>query len=161
VALSETNRHPTRRIYVDADACPFRDDIIEIAAANSWGVTMVATYNHEIRADEPVEVVRVDRDPEAVDIAIANRVAAGDIVVTQDYGLAALVLGKGAQALSPRGRIFDRTEIESLLDARHHAQQARRSGGRLKGPPRLQRSDREQFRQALERLTKTPTNSGF
>jgi hypothetical protein len=144
----------TRRIYVDADACPFKDDIIEIAAVNGWAVTMVATYNHEIEAPQPVEVVRVDCDREAVDIMIANRATARDIVVTQDYGLAALVLGKGARALSPRGRIFDVAEIGSLLDARHHAQKTRRSGGRLKGPPPLRRSDREQFRRALEGLVK-------
>jgi len=146
--------NPQQRIFVDADACPFKDDIVEIAAAHGWHVTMVASYNHEIHAPEPVEVVRVDRDPEAVDIVIANRAAPGDIVVTQDYGLAALVLGKGAHALSPRGRIFDLNESDSLLDARHHAQKARRSGGRLKGPPRLRAADRDLFRRALELLSK-------
>lgn len=144
----------TRRIYVDADACPFKDVIVELAAAFGLGVTMVANYCHEIESAGEVEVLRVDREPEAVDLAITNRVAAGDIVVTQDYGLAALALGKGARALSPRGRIFDAAEIEALLDARHHAQKMRRSGGRLKGPPRLQAADRERFRAALERLIK-------
>jgi len=139
----------TRRIYVDADACPFKDVILEIAAANGLGVTMVANYAHEIAEAENVEVVRVDLDREAVDIAIVNRAAAGDVVVTQDYGLAALVIGKGVRALSPRGRVYDPAEIESLLDARHHAQKTRRAGGRLKGPPRLRPSDRERFRRAL------------
>ena len=144
-----------RRIYVDADACPFKDVVIEIAAASGLGVTMVANYCHEIEAADHVEVVRVDRDPEAVDVAIANRTAPGDIVVTQDYGLAAVVLAKGVRALSPRGRIYEVSEIESLIEARHHAQKARRSGCRLKGPPHLRRSDRERFRHALECLAKS------
>jgi len=117
----------TRRIYVDADACPFKDLIVEIAAANGVGVTMVANHCHEIEATDRVEIVRVDDERDAVDIAIANRAAAGDIVVTQDYGLAAMVLGKGARALSPRGRVYDNGNIESLLAARHHAQKARRA----------------------------------
>jgi uncharacterized protein YaiI (UPF0178 family) len=142
----------TRRIYVDADACPFKDVITTLAVAHGLGVTMVANYCHEITAAENVEIVQVDHESEAVDIAIVNRAASGDIVVTQDYGLAALVLGKGARALSPRGRVFDSAEIESLLDARHHAQKARRSGGRLKGPPRLGPADRERFWQALQSL---------
>jgi len=146
---------PDRRcIYVDADACSFKDVVVEIANANRIAVTMVANYCHEIEPSEEVEMVRVDRDPEAVDLAITNRAAAGDIVVTQDYGLAALVLGKGARALSPRGRIFGEREIEALLEARQRAQKARRSGERLKGPPRLRPSDRERFRRALERLVK-------
>ena len=182
----------TRRIYVDADACPFKDLIVEIAAANGVGVTMVANYCHEIvgptlqsgkeggmldppyggqvedadgdrsvpptdvQATDRVEIVRVDDERDAVDIAIANRAAAGDIVVTQDYGLAAMVLGKGARALSPRGRVYDNGNIESLLAARHHAQKARRArrtaGERIKGPPRLRQADRERFRRTLVRL---------
>jgi len=141
-----------RRVYVDADACPFKDDIVEIATANGWAVTMVANYCHEIEGGEGIEVVRVDREREAVDIAIANRARAGDVVITQDYGLAVIVLGKGARALSPRGRIFATGDIESLLEARHHAQKTRRAGGRLQGPPRLQPADRERFRRALESL---------
>ena len=140
------------RIYVDADACPFKDVIVEIARANGWGVTMVANYCHEIEDGDGVEVARVDREREAVDIAIVNRARAGDIVITQDYGLAAIVLGQGARALSPRGRIFSASEIESLLEARHSAQKARRAGGRIQGPPRLQSADRERFRRALESL---------
>jgi len=146
----ETDR--PRRIYVDADACPFKDVILEIAAANGLAVTMVANYCHEIEDGDQIELVRVDRDPEAVDMVIANRATAGDIVVTQDYGLAALVLGKGVRALSPRGKIYAVSEIEPLLDARHRAQKARRAGARLKGPPRLGKSDRERFRRALERV---------
>jgi len=141
-----------RRIYVDADACPFKRDIMDIAAANGFAVTLVSNYSHEMNVGEGVEVVHVDRDPEAVDVLIANRATRDDIVVTQDYGLAAIVLGKGARALSPRGRVYEGSEIESLLEARHHAQRMRRSGGRLKGPPRLKSADREQFRRVLESL---------
>jgi uncharacterized protein YaiI (UPF0178 family) len=142
----------TGRIFVDADACPFKDDIVEIAEARGWGVTMVANYCHAIDAPEPVEVVQVDRDREAVDIAILNRAGADDIVVTQDHGLAALVLGQGSRALSPRGTVYKPENIDSLLASRYRAQQARRTGARIKGPPRLNARDRNRLRQALERL---------
>jgi len=144
--------HGARRIYVDADACPFKDVIVEIAAMYGLGVTMIASYSHEIRMEDPVEVVRVDRGRDTADYAIANRVAPDDIVVTQDYGLAAMVLGKGARALTPRGQVYEPAAIESLLATRHLAQKERRAGGRTKGPPRLTRADRERFRRALENL---------
>lgn len=140
------------RVYVDADACPFKDVIIAVASDHGLAVTMIANYCHEISEAEGVEVIRVDRERDAVDIAIANRAGPDDIVVTQDWGLAAMVLGKGARALSPRGRIYKPEAIESLLAVRHLEQKVRRAGGRTKGPPRLDRSDRERFRRALERL---------
>ena len=141
-----------RRIIVDADACPFKDTILEIASAHGLAVTLVANYCHDIEGGGAAEVVRVDKEPDAVDLAIANRAAPGDIVVTQDYGLAAMVLGKGCRALSPRGRIYTDGNIEGLLAERHLAQKARRAGGRTKGPPRLSHADRECFRRALQSL---------
>lgn len=140
-----------RRIYVDADACPFKDVIIAVAAERGVGVTMVSNYCHEIAGGDFVESITVDKEPDAVDYAIANRVAPGDVVVTQDYGLAALVLGKGARALSPRGLIYDSGNIESLLAERHFAQKRRRAGKRTKGPAKLESADRERFRDSLEK----------
>jgi uncharacterized protein YaiI (UPF0178 family) len=139
-------------IFVDADACPFKEDIIGIAEARGWRVTMVANYCHAIDAADSVEVVQVDREQEAVDIAILNRVGPDDIVITQDHGLAALVLGQGGRVLSPRGTIYKRENIDSLLASRYRAQQARRTGARIKGPSRLTGRDRTRLRRALERL---------
>lgn len=153
VAGNEHDTRKHRRIYVDADACPFKDVIVEVASQNGLAVTMVANYNHEIQAvGERVEIVRVDSERDAVDLAIANRVERGDIVVTQDYGLAAIVLGKGARALSPRGKIFDDDNIDSLLSGRHGAWKARRAGRRSRGPSPIGPGERERFRRALERL---------
>jgi len=146
----DASRRP--RIYVDADACPFKDVILEVAAAHGFGVTMIANYCHVLPDNEEIERIAVDKERDAVDFAIANRVAAGDIVVTQDYGLAALVLGKGARALSPRGLLYTAGNIDKLLDERYFGQKARRAGNRTKGPSRLTPDDREHFRQALAHL---------
>lgn len=99
-----------------------------------------------------VEKVLVDSLPQAVDIAIVNRVEAGDVVVTQDYGLASLVIGKRGKAISPRGYIFKEHSIDQLLQRRFLHYEARKAGVRVKGPKKRSEKDEIRFRKNFLRL---------
>lgn len=154
---TEHERNPTNSepviIFVDADATP-RDalaSVDELAARFSAHVTTVSSINHEFtRANH----ITVDAHPQAVDMEIVRRVNGHRkvIVVTQDYGLAALVLGKGAKAVSPKGLIYTEQNIDLLLLEREiHAKQ-RRSSGRNRGPKARTSEDAAEFRDALQAL---------
>ncbi|HEX9093412.1 MAG TPA: DUF188 domain-containing protein, partial [Coriobacteriia bacterium] len=86
------------------------------------------------------------------DFAIVERLQPDDVVVTQDIGVAAMALGRGARAVSPRGRIFFLSTIDSELEVRHAEQRHRRAGGRTRGPSPFTDEDREHFIEQLERL---------
>ena len=101
-------------IYVDADACPVKEIIERVAKEKSLAVTMVIDVNHILKSDYS-EIVTVSQGADAVDVYLINRVCAGDVVVTQDYGVAALALGKRAKAISNSGLIFNDDNIDKLL----------------------------------------------
>jgi uncharacterized protein len=143
------------RILVDADSCPVKETIIEIAQRHGVRVTMVASYAHHIDFGSAAEVVRVDQEAESADIAILNRTRTGDIVVTGDYGLASLVIARKAHALSPRGNVFREQNIEGMLNARHEARRRRRGGGRVKGPKAFSSENLAEFQSALEALLRS------
>ncbi len=122
------------KIFVDGDACPVKEDIVTIVQektlqlrlgqVSSTGsgqvlevIFVISTASYFDRYWN-VQTILVDALPQAVDIAIVNRMEAGDVVVTQDYGLAALVLGKTGRAISPRGYLFSNTNIDRLLYTR-------------------------------------------
>lgn len=140
------------RVIVDADACPgtVRQIIREVSSLRGWEMITVASLNHNI-VDSPQHIV-AGTEPQAVDLIIHKIVLSGDVVVTQDWGLAALVLGKGAKALSPGGLIFNNDKMDFLLEERHLKAKHRKSGGHTKGPsPRSNRDD-QKFRTALEKI---------
>ncbi|WP_343223621.1 YaiI/YqxD family protein [Paenibacillus oenotherae] len=139
-------------IVVDADACPVKRQIVETARQFAVPVLMVASYDHRLEPETGVRIVQVDRSDQSVDLYISNHVARGDIVVTQDFGLATIVLAKGAIALSPRGQQYDDGNIDFLMARRHELAKLRRSGGRAKGPRAMTDEDREQFQQKLTKV---------
>lgn len=142
-------------IYIDADACPVTRDVLSIARGRKIPVTLVAnaTQNLARYAERPgVECVEVSGGRDAADFAIVERLAPDDIVVTGDTGLAAMVLGRRARAISPRGRLYSPATIDMELAVRHAEQQHRRSGGRTKGPAPFEDEDRERFVEVLRRL---------
>lgn len=139
-------------IYVDADACPVREIVYREAYSRGVHVTMVVSMSQEIAAQGGMDVIRVDSSFQAVDMAIVNRVDPGDIVVTSDFGLASIVLGKGAKGISPSGRIYFDRDIDTLLEKRHSAARQRRGGGRIKGPKARKRGDDEVFRKNFVKL---------
>ena len=137
------------KVLVDGDSCPVLDDVLEIAGRSEVSVVVVADCAHEIPEREGVEVVIADAGRESADIALANRAGEGDVVVTNDYGLAALALARKARALSPRGGEFTPAAMSGLLMRRHLAAKVRRSGGRTRGPARFTDADRRRFREKL------------
>jgi len=96
--------------------------------------------------------VQVTTGRDSADFAIIERLNPGDVVVTQDIGVAAMALGRGAGAISPRGRIFYQATIDMELEVRHAEQRHRRAGGRTGGPSAFTDEDREHFTEQLERL---------
>lgn len=121
-------------IYVDADACPVKEIIERVAKENKIPVTMVIDVNHILRSDYS-EVVTVSQGADSVDLYLINRVKADDVVVTQDYGVAALALGKKAKAISNSGLIFTDDNIDKLLFERFLGKKQRNaSKGKKKMP---------------------------
>ncbi|MBC8536569.1 YaiI/YqxD family protein [Feifania hominis] len=144
------------QILVDADACPVKEQIVAAAKRYAVPVTMFVDTSHILRGD--FQVVTVDRARDSADIALANAVRPGDIVVSQDYGVAAMALAKGACALNQNGLIYTDENIDSLLAERHFSARARAAGRRAGGPPkRTARQDRL-FAEALERLLQNKTD---
>ena len=141
------------RILVDGDACPVTHLIEKIAARYGVGVVFFhSTCHYSSNSNAATEKIMVDNESQAVDMAIINKAVKGDIVVTGDFGLASLVLGKGAKAISFSGMIFDESNIDRLLFERHVSGVIRRSGGRTKGPARRTDSDNRNFEKSLSFL---------
>lgn len=139
------------KIIVDADACPASVLSICRKAATDSGVQLwtIASFKHNIESEKHIVVGDA---PQETDIAVANAAGPGDIVVTQDWGLAAMVIGKGAAALSPNGHIYRAESIPFLLEERNLKARLRRGGTRTKGPAKRAPADDERFAAALYRL---------
>lgn len=139
------------RIIVDADSCPVKDIIEEVAQEYLLPVVMVCNLNHNITSTYS-EVIVVDGNSQAADLAIVNMTTAEDIIVTQDYGVASMVLGKKAHAISPCGRIYSLDNIDTLLMQRHINFKARQAGLRIPNTKKRNKLDDEKFRANLIKL---------
>lgn len=139
------------KIIVDADACPKSALAISVKMGHRYSLQVwtVASFDHHIDSDHPIVV---GNDPQETDIKIINLTEEGDVIVTQDWGLAAMVLGKGAECLSPTGREFHPNKIEFLLEEREVKNKLRRSGVRAKGPKKRTLDDDQRFEACLERM---------
>ena len=139
-------------IYIDADACPVTRIAEDIARKYGIPVTLLCDTNHRLTSDySTVRVIGAGAD--AVDIALINLCQRGDVVVTQDYGVAALALGKGARAIHQSGRWYTDDNIDGLLMERHIAKVARRkSKNHLKGPRKRTDEDDRRFEESFRRL---------
>lgn len=144
-------RHIFMQILVDADACPVKEIIVRLAKQHDIPVTMLIDTAHELN-DGYSTVVVVDKHADSVDYALMGLLTPEDIVVTQDFGLAAMALGKGARVINQNGLVYTEKNIDRLLLERHIAQRIRRSGGRTKGPAKRTKDDDAQFEAAFEKL---------
>lgn len=141
------------RIIVDADACPGKEYIEKAAKENNIEVIMYSDINHVIHSDYSTVKI-VDSGFQSVDMKIANEAKSGDIVVTQDYGVAAMVLGKKAYAISPKGYIYSDDNIDKLLFERHMSSKIRRSGGKTFNPKKRTEEDNKRLYTNILRLIK-------
>ena len=140
-------------ILVDADACPVVRQVEEIASRHALPVMLLCDEHHIMRSDYS-QVHYVSSGADAVDIALMNLCRRGDIVITQDYGVAAMALGKGAYAIHHTGKRYTNENIDLLLMERHLAKKARRASSKhhLHGPAKFTEADRKKFSAAFEML---------
>ena len=141
---------------VDADACPVKEILVRIARREGLPVVMVMDTSHELR-DGYSTTVTVDKARDSADMALIGRAESGDIVVTQDYGLAAMALSKAASVLNQNGLVYTNENIDQLLMDRHVGQKVRRGGGRTKGPRKRTRVDDESFTRSFEGMLRRHT----
>jgi uncharacterized protein YaiI (UPF0178 family) len=139
------------RILVDADACPVKEIIVRLAKERSIPVTMLIDTSHQLN-DGYSKVITVDKQADSVDFALMGLLSVDDVVVTQDFGLAAMVLGKGAKAINQNGLVYTDQNIDKLLMERHIGQKVRRSGGRTKGPAKRTKEDNDRFEAVFTKL---------
>ncbi len=134
-------------VYVDADACPVKKIIVQQAKARGIAVVMLADTSHVLH-DDYAQVITVPKGRDSVDFRLVTLLHAGDIVVTQDIGVAAMALGKGARCVNPNGLIYTNSNIDMLLYMRHENSRARRSGHYTAVPART-KQDEDAFRRAF------------
>ena len=144
------------RIYVDADACPVIPIVEQVAEKNNIAVTLLCDTNHVLDSDYS-EVKIIGAGADAVDFALINLCKKNDIVVTQDYGVAAMALGKGAYAIHQSGKWYTDENIDQMLMERHLGKKARRASGKnhLKGPKKRTEEDDVRFQRSFEKLVMT------
>ena len=141
------------KIIVDADACPVKEIIISCAKKHALEVVMVCDVAHMLFYNEDfLTVVTVDQGVDSADLAIANRTQTGDICITQDYGLASLLLAKKAIVLHHNGFFYTQENIDRMLFERHLSREMRRQKRSRGGHVRKRtKEDDDKFLSALER----------
>ncbi|SET34264.1 hypothetical protein SAMN05421676_104104 [Salinibacillus kushneri] len=139
------------KIYVDADASPVKNIIISETKPLQIPVVFVMSFSHYSNQTEEnhVETIYVDSGADSADYRIMKLAKSGDIVITQDYGLASLALGKGCIVLHHKGFQYTVENIDQMLTMRHANAKARKAGHRTKGPKAFTDEDREHFRRFL------------
>lgn len=149
------------QIYVDADACPVVGIVEEIAEKYKIPVTLLCDTNHVLYS-EYSDVIVVGAGADAVDYKLIGVCHKGDIVVSQDYGVAAMALGKGAYAIHQSGRWYTDDNMDQMLMERHLNKKARRSSRKnhVKGPKKRTKEDDERFVQSFEKMIRMVQQDG-
>jgi len=137
-------------IFIDADACPVKDEVYRVAGRYGLKTHVVANAFMAVPAHPLIERVLVEKGPDVADDWIAKAAAAGDVVITNDIPLAQRALGVGAAAIAPNGRAFTANSIGAALAGRAIMEQIRSTGEIAGGPAPFDRRDRSRFLQALD-----------
>lgn len=148
-------------ILIDADACPVWRLAESIARTHGLPVTLLCDTSHVLATDYS-EVRVIGQGADAVDFALINLCRSGDVVVTQDYGVAAMALGRGAYAIHQSGMHYTDKNIDGLLMERHTAKKARMASKKhhLRGPAKRTAADDARFAEAFEALLQEAMNRG-
>jgi len=139
------------RILVDADACPVKNEITRIARQHQLDLIFFADVNHKISTDYG-HVITADQGADSVDLKLINAMKKGDLVVSQDYGVASLAIGKGGYVLHPSGKELNAANIDLHMFERHLGQKARRRGKYGSGPKKRTEKDNIYFAQQLQAM---------
>ena len=140
------------RIFIDADACPVKEETYDVATRLGLAVFVVANQPIWVPSHLDVESVVVGSDPDAADDWIASEIRTHEIVVTADIPLAARCLEAGAFAVGINGREFTHDAIGGALASRGLASQIREAGGQTRGPAPLSQRDRSRFANVLDKV---------
>ena len=138
-------------VLVDADACPVTDIAVKLSCKYHVPCLLLCDTAHTLYR-EGAQTLVFDKGSDSVDFALVNRVSPGDIVITQDYGLASMCLAKSARILHQDGWEYTQYNISGLMEQRHAAKKFRMSGGRTKGPAKRRPEQDVAFQRALEAL---------
>jgi uncharacterized protein len=140
-------------IYIDADACPVREEVYRVAGRLGLQVFVVSNFSRPIRPPglPKVELIMVGDAADAADDWIAEHVGRGDVCVTSDIPLAARALARGGHVVAPNGRVWTAANIGSALAGRELSRHLRELGVATRGPAALTKADRSHFLEALDR----------
>ena len=139
------------RILIDADACPVVDIALRLCRQHGKPCLLFCDTAHILHR-EGAQTFVLDKGADSVDLAIANQASKGDLVITQDYGLASLCLAKGARILHQDGWEYTEYNIQALLFQRSESRKYRAAGGRIKGPSKRKSEQDQAFEKALQQL---------
>lgn len=139
------------KILVDADGCPVKEIILRVAKKYKIKVLMIKNICHELN-DDYAEIITVDQGKDVADITLINHTNEEDIVVTQDYGVAAMALGKKAIAINQNGWCYTNDNIEELLMIRHIGQEMRKKHKKYSKIPKRKKEDDIAFEKELEKI---------
>lgn len=141
-------------IYLDGDGCPVVDEAVTLAKRFGLPCTILCDTSHRIERDG-VTTITCSKGADSVDFTLVNLIRTGDLVITQDYGLAAMCLAKSAFVLHQDGFFYTSENIDSLLMVRHTSAKVRRAGGRFHSTPKRTKEQNQAFSQALEEFLNT------
>ncbi len=139
------------KVFMDADACPVVDITVSLCQKYRIPCILMCDTAHILHREGAQSLI-FDKGADSVDFALVNRVTPGDIVITQDYGLASMCLGRRARILHQDGWEYTEFNISGLMEQRHAAKKFRAAGGRTKGPAKRRKEQDAAFAQALEQM---------
>ena len=139
------------KVLIDADACPVTDMAVKLCKKYDISCLLLCDTAHQIHRDGAQTLI-FDKGSDSVDLALVNRADPLDIVITQDYGLASMCLGKRAKVLHQDGWMYTEYNITGLMEQRHAAKKFRMAGGRTKGPSKRTKAQDDAFCTAFEQL---------
>lgn len=137
------------KVLIDADACPVVDIALKLCRSRNISCVLLCDTAHILHR-EGAETLVIDKGADSVDFALVNRTCPGDLVITQDYGLASMCLSRKARILHQDGWEYTTDNITALMEERHAARKYRAAGGRTKGPSKRTAAQDKAFAQALE-----------
>src|SRR6056297_3428613 len=140
------------RIIIDGDATPreVRKICEQESKERKINLVLVCSFDHEISED--YEIIKVSKGNDAADYKIVEIFEKGDLLITQDYGLASLVLNKSTAVINPSGYLYTKKNIDNLLHTRYIGQKIRKGGGKTKGPSKRKKEDDEVFKNTLRKI---------
>lgn len=145
------------KIFIDADGCPVIAETIKIANTYSIECTLITDTAHDF-SKYNIQTITVSKGADSVDFALVNIIEKGDIVITQDYGLAAMCIARQAIPINQNGIIYNNSNIDGMLFTRYLSKKIRMSGGRIKGPAKRNTKNDELFEKALQQVIEQNIN---